>query len=388
MNSLRSAGSWLAIYTMAIGACVTVAVAADSAPIRLTAEQLRAAGISIDPVTAIAHSPGAAPAAAGSGILLHGQVVVPNDSIEVVLANVAGQLESVAVNPGQPVRAGQVLGRVYSAELLTLQRDYLQARGQLELATARSSRDASLFKDGIVSAGRLQESQAAEVAAAASFEQARQMLRIAGMSSNAISRLTTAAAISPHLTLTARAAGVLLEQSAPVGQRLQGGDTVFRLAAGSRLNLELQVARADALRLRIGDLVSAAGCATSGHITSIGAQLSPVNQTVNVRAQFSDGNGCLRPNEYLQVTATPSSGAEGLLSVAAAAVTRVGAKDYVFVSGDGGFRPVAVTVVQQVGDRIWVRSELSAGQSVARSGVAALKGTWQGLGAAAQVTAE
>jgi hypothetical protein len=49
---------------------------------------------------------------------------------------------------------------------------------------------------------------------------------------------------------------------------------------------------------------------------------------------------------------------------------------------------VAVTVVQQVGDRTWVRSELRAGQSVARTGVAALKGTWQGLGAAAQAAAE
>jgi multidrug efflux pump subunit AcrA (membrane-fusion protein) len=386
MKGLRLASAMVTAIICWAGAQQVVVAAA--APMRLDARQLKAAAIETDRVTEIAAPAGGGTASLAGGIQLQGQVVVPNESVEVVLATVAGQLESVAVNIGQAVRAGQALGRIYSAEMLTLQRDYLHARSQAELRKARLARDQALLADGIVSAGRLQETEAAAAEAAATYQQARQLLRLAGMSSGAISQLVSADDITPHLTLVTRSAGVLLEQAATVGQRLQPGDTVFRLSAGQQLNLELQAARADALRLRVGDLVRISGCDIDGRLSAIGAQLNALNQTVSLRAQFPRGGGCLRPNEYVQVIVTPSAGAAGLLSVAAAAITRVGGRDYVFVQEEGGFRPVAVTVFQQVGDRSWVRSELRAGQAVVRTGVAALKGSWQGLGAATGAATE
>ena len=60
-----------------------------------------------------------------------------------------------------------------------------------------------------------------------------------------------------------------------------------------------------------------------------------------------------------------------------------GGQDYVFVAVEGGLRPVAVQVLRRQGGVTVLRSGVSAGTRVAGKGLAALKGSWMGLGAAA-----
>ena len=62
-----------------------------------------------------------------------------------MLSPVSGRIESLLVNPGQAVRAGQALARIHSAELLGLQRELVSARAQADVARARAARDATLF---------------------------------------------------------------------------------------------------------------------------------------------------------------------------------------------------------------------------------------------------
>ena len=57
-----------------------------------------------------------------------------------------------------------------------------------------------------------------------------------------------------------------------LGQRLEAGDTVFRLSAGKQLNIELQATRANAIRLRVGDRLRAPDCEVDGRISAIGTQ--------------------------------------------------------------------------------------------------------------------
>jgi multidrug efflux pump subunit AcrA (membrane-fusion protein) len=369
-----------------LAAVLTLAGAAASAAelplIRLSEAQQRSAGL----VTEVARAPSAdelASLGSDAGLLLNGSVSVPNRSIDVVMSGVAGQLAEVLVDPGQTVRAGQPLGRLYSADFLGLQRDYLQAMANSEVTASRAERDQTLLQEGIVAASRAQESRAASLAAAATLQQQRQLLRLAGMGSTALAALRTAENISPYLTLQARQAGLVLELPMSVGARVEAGQPVFKLAAGTALWLELQATRAQVAELRVGDRVTVPGCKSPGSVLSVGAQLDAGNQTVAVRAQMPAANGCLQPNEYVQASIAPATPMAGVLSLPTTAITRNGNQDYIFARQGDAFQPVAVKRLRTLGQRSWVQAGLTPGTAVASRGVAALKGSWLGLGAAA-----
>lgn len=376
---------WFTAIFCTVG-LLQAAAAADSTDlpaVRLTEAQQQAAGLRTDAVRAIdtaelLRSPPT------SGIQLQGRVVVPNGAISVVLSSVNGQLEALHVSPGQAVRPGAPLARLYSADLLVLQRDYLNAAAQAAVQAARLSRDEGLFKDGIIAASRMMDTRAAEVEAATALQEHRQLLLQAGMSGASIAALKSATQMSPRITIVARSAGTVLEQGVAVGGRVQSGDTLFRIGATGGLALELQAMHADAVRLQIGDPIAVEGCAATGRITAIGSQVDPVTQMVLVRAQVIGTDRCLRNNEYVRASATPTREGGGAVSVATAAISRIGKQEMVFVRSPDGFQPRAVTVIQSQGERSWVRAaNLPAGTLVVTQGIAALKGHLQGLGASA-----
>lgn len=354
--------------------------------VKLTASQQQAAGLKTDPVRAL-DAAELARAAPSGGIELQGRAIVPSGAVNAVISSVNGQLEELYVGPGQPVRAGAPLGRLYSGELLTLQGDYLTALAQDGVQTARLARDEGLFKDGIVAQSRLMETRAAAVAAAAALQEHRQLLAQAGMSAGAIAALTDASKMSPRITIVARSAGTVLDRPPAAGSRVQSGDTLFRIGTARALGLELQASRADAARLRPGDRLGIEGCATAGRIETIGSQLESGSQTVPVRGVLDGADACVHANQYVRATATPAREAQAAVSVASSAIVRLGSVDSVFVAANGSYRAVPVTVVQNQGDRTWVRGALQPGTQLVSQGVAALKGHVQGLGAPAAAAA-
>lgn len=364
-----------------IGLAGMTTFAAGPAPgvVRLTDAQRQAAGLRTDAVLAL--NAAALSAAPTGGIQMQGRVVVPSGAISVVLSSVNGQLETLLVSPGQRVVPGTPLAHLYSGELLTLEGDFLNAAAQAEVQAARRIRDESLYKDGIIAQARLLETRAADVTAAAAHEKHRQLLLQAGMTEAAIAALKSPAQMSPRITIVARVRGVVLEQGVAVGGRVQSGDTLFRIGAESGLALELQAARTDAARLQVGDPVGVPSCSASGRITSIATQVDAATQTVLVRASISGTPGCLRANEYVQAAASPTREARGAVSVATAAIVRIGEQDHVFEQVADGYQARPVTVIQMKGASSWVvGAGLAPGAVVVTQGVAALKGQLQGLG--------
>ena len=102
--------------------------AAEEAVLKLTAQQRQTAGVVIEEVRTAEQLN----STAQQGQLLPGRVVIPNERRDVILAGVSGRIESLLVNPGDAVRAGQPLVRLYSAELVSLQRAFLGARSSQE----------------------------------------------------------------------------------------------------------------------------------------------------------------------------------------------------------------------------------------------------------------
>ena len=371
----------LRVATLMLGlAWMSAAPAAPQPLLQLTPQQRQASGLKID----IARAAADTPARQGTQAqLLPGRVVVPNDRRDVLIAGVTGRLEAALINPGDSVKAGQPLLRLYSAELLGLQRAFLAANGAAGLAAKRLARDEALFADGIIAESRLQDSRDQALQAAAALQEQRQLLSLAGMGKAAIEGLRSADNLSARVTLTAPHSGIVLEQSVQVGAQVDSGTALLQLAAIDRQWVDLQATREQLATVVVGDAVEVIGCAAQGRILAAGGQLDGGTQTALVRAQFTAAGHCLTPGQFVQVALVPAAAPAGSVTVASEAVVQRAGKDYVFVEETGGLRAVPVSVLRRQGDVTVLAGGISAGARIASKGIAALKGSWMGLGAAA-----
>ena len=314
------------------------------------------------------------------GLLLQGTAVLPAQQSDMVSMPVVGVV--------QAVRAGQPVARIMSPELAQWQREWLLAETQARLAQSKAQRDEQLFADGIVSEHRRNESKAQYEMAALTAREHRQALRLAGVSEAALAKAAAGSpeALSPLLTLVAPVAGTVLEQLAAPGQRLEAGSPVARIARGGRLVIELQASAQQAQLLHVGDTLTVDGCQAPARLTALSPQLSSATQGVQLRAELTRREDCLRINQFVQLRwqGGAGRGAANTFSVPAAAVVQQGGRQYVFVRQAQGFLATPVTTGAGSGGELLVTSGLKAGDEVAVQGVAAIKGAWLGLGTEGQ----
>ena len=343
--------------------------------IRISEQQMRNAGVQFAPVSQAE--------ASGEGLRLAGSVVYPPSRIEVISAPAAGVVQSLQVSTMDPLRAGSVMLRLHSPELLEWQRDYVQLATQLDLAEKKAGRDESLFNEGIIASSRLQETRNQLVNARVAAQERAQMLKLAGMNDAAIDALASQHGLSPVIDVRTRISGSVLEIMVAPGQRVEAGAPLAKVARSGELWLELQASRAQGDQIHVGDQVKLTQCAQSGRVTAIAPQMSAQNQLVIVRATLAGAEQCLRAGQYLEATISSKITPTSSWSLPAAAMLRNGGRDYVLVQVAGGVQPVAVNIITRGTDKLIVQGALKSGQQVAIQGLANLKGIWLGLGSSA-----
>lgn len=306
-------------------------------------------------------------------------VVVPPSQQRVVAAPLAGLLESVSVAPNDPVRAGQVIGRLLSPALAELQRGFVQATVQSQLAADTAERDRRLYDEGLIAEGRLRASRAQMAEAKALLVERRQALRLAGLDEAALSRLAAGQPGSPAIALLAPIDGTVIEQAVAVGSRIEAASAVFRIARLSPLWLEVQVPVSVVGRIAPGAAVAVPAVGATGRVLSIGRSVG-ANQSVSVRAEIREGSGALVPGQAVEASLAPSQGGRSGWRIPVGAVTRSGSQAQVFAAAPGGFKAVPVQVLDEDERSALVDGPLNRGDRIAVQGVAPLKARLVGIG--------
>ena len=333
--------------------------------IKLTPAQTRQAGI----LTATL-----AEQKATASLRLPAQVVVPPAQIEVVAAAVPAMVAVVHVAYGDTVKQGQPLLRLQGGQLLELQRDHLSARAQAQLAAENRRRDEALFADGIIAQSRLSTSVAVEQQAAALAGEKRRALQQAGMGESA--REVTGVA-----ELRAPFDGVVLEANVQPGQRVDAMTPLLKLGRLAPLWLEIQASPTQAAGIAPGDAVSIAGCTQPGRVTLVAPQMQAASQSLLIRAELRKPEGCIRPFQYAQAEIRSARKLdEKTWRLPAAALVRHEGQVWIFVEVAGGFRPVAVKLLDETPDTALVAADLAGQTRFALKGASTLKASWLGLG--------
>lgn len=188
--------------------------------------------------------------------------------LPVGIAGEGGQVIAVLVEPGQWVRAGQVLAvidRSVQVQQAAGQNALIQvARANADLAEANYQRALKLVDRGFVSKADVDRLRAARDAAVA-------QVRVAGAQAGVLS------AQLRRLNVVAPASGLVLERRIEPGQVVSAGSGVlFRLAQGGEMELKAALSETDLAKIGPGYSASVVPAGTDRAFTGQIWQLSPV----------------------------------------------------------------------------------------------------------------
>lgn len=346
-------------------------IGAGAQELALTPEQASAAGIETAPL---------APAGAIDLRGLPALVAVPPSQKAIVSAPLAGLVERVDVALNQPVSRGQRLARLLSPALVDLQRSYLEAAAQLDLARSGEERDARLLGEGIIAESRYRASHSRLQEASTALQERTHALALAGMSPAAIERLRADRSLGSGIDITAPLSGVIVEQPALVGQRVEAAALLFSVARLAPLWVEIEVPVAQLARIRENAAVAIPEFDAAGRVIAVG-RIVGANQTVQVRAEVTRHADRLRPGQFVEARIASAGGAgEAGWTVPAESLVQHAGRVILFARTGAGFRAVPVSPASQGGAQVLIRGPLEGRERIAVRGVSTLKSMLAGLG--------
>lgn len=308
------------------------------------------------------------------------QIVIPTPQMWVVSAPNAGMVTNIAVARGDRIQAGQSLVTLESPSFVSLQREYLHAVAQEALAAQQLKRNADLFEGKAVPQRVLETSQTEARQASIAVAERKQMLRLAGLTDEAISRLSGEAAISATLTVNAPQAASVVEISVSPGQRLEQSAPLVKLARLSPLWAEIAIPSSSIGAIRTGARVNIEGYPTAGRVVLVSETTDAATQTILVRAEIPNPNGELHPGQTAAARISFLSAGDSAWEIPYSGLIRRGEQAAVFIAIDGGFRLVSVTLLAEDQDHVVVSGAISDKDEVAIGGISALRGILARLG--------
>lgn len=355
------------VFLVVVSACLASFPARAAEVLSLDATQRDALGIAVARPERVDRT---------SGPALPAEVVVPNAQLHVVSAPRAGLVEELLVAAGDAVTKGQPIARIRSAELLELERAYLELHTQAAVAAANAERDRRLLAEGLVPARRERETQATHRQLATAVAERRQALLLAGIDPAALQRLVTSGELTSVLTVTSPLDGVVLEQRVTVGERVHGADPLYRIADLTSLWLEIHAPLERLDGVGPGTPVAIPDLGLGAEVVTVGRAVHGADHGVTVRAEIRAGVEKLRPGQIVSVQLRPAAGSRPAYRVPLAAIVRLGETSYVFVARPDGFAPLAVRVLAEESGSAIAEASLPDDAEIAVSGTASLKLLW------------
>jgi len=309
------------------------------------------------------------------GIELPAQVIAPLDEGSHAYSLVDGVISDWRASSGDRVLEGEIIARIASNVAGDLQAQWLDADASLSAARLEASRSERLFENGVIAERRLQQVQLALAHAESREASNRRALEQLGFDASSIDRLAESKANLGYALLRAPREGLLVHRARSVGEPVGVGDKIaeFQSSSAKWVSVILPAALADTL----GNSTKLSLMPTGETLTlrERDYSIDPLTQTIELYAEF-DTEVNYPLGSLIDVFVLPSE--SGVL-VPASAIVYTEGNNYVYVKTVNGVTPRQLDLIP-IGRDYLVHSGLRAGEQIAVSGTALLKGMQLGLG--------
>jgi Cu(I)/Ag(I) efflux system membrane fusion protein len=265
----------------------------------------------------------------------------------------AGWIERLAVQEtGQKVKKGQLLGTVYSPDLLAAQQELLNALAWQKPKPAPSMPGMLHTED--LTAGLA--------------SQARRRLEVLGMSPEDIREVEKSGQARRAVEVRSPVAGYVVQRTAVEGLYVEPGTELFSVADLSKVWVIAEVYEYEMERIQLGQMADLRLAAYpsrsfSGKVSFIYPTVDPETRSLRVRVELANPDLLLRPGMYGDVI-FHLPGVDALI-VPRDAVVDTGDAQYVFVAqAHGHFEPRAVQIGAREGEDVQIVKGVAEGEEV------------------------
>jgi len=281
-------------------------------------------------------------------VYLPGKVKVDETSLSEITARFNGRIEKLFINfTGQSVKRGQTLATIYSPQLVTAQKELLEAYKMKE-------NNPSIY------------------------QAARNKLKLWSISDRQIDRIVENKEPEYYFSVVSPIAGTITDLLVSVGDYVKEGQSLMKVANLSKVWVVFNAYESDLQWLKEGDNIdfsvkSLPGETFTGKITFIDPIVNTQTRTTAVRVELNNKKGLLKPEMIVNgtVNSNITNGQEALL-IPASAVLWTGKKSIVYVKEPSSKSPVfqyrEVTLGTSTGSDYVVKEGLKEGEEVVTHG--------------------
>ena len=263
------------------------------------------------------------------------------------VSHVDGRIEKLYVSfTGEQVRQGQKLADIYAPELITAQRDLIEASKLVELNPKL-------------------------------VEAARTKLRYWKISDEQIANIEASGEIQEVFPVVATASGVVINRRIAVGDYVQQGEPLFELIGLQRVWVLFDAYEEDLAKLKLGSNISfttpALPASTfDAKINFIDPIIDARTRTASVRVELNNPGGRLKPEMLVNGTVAQGGSSSLQVMVPKSAVLWTGPRSVVYVkvpdSDVPSFQFREVELGDAVGEKYQVLSGIKPGEEVVTYG--------------------
>lgn len=224
---------------------------------------------------------------ASTSVRMSGKIAYDETRLAYITAWVPGRLDRLYADyTGVRVAKGDHMVSMYSPELLAAQQELLQAR------KAISALDRS-------------RSTVLKSTAQATYDAAREKLRLYGLSEEQLDEIEAGGKVSDHLNINAPVGGIVVKKDAQEGMYVKTGTRIYTIADLTKLWAVFDAYESDLPWLRYGQEVqftspSFPGQTFTAIISFIDPVVDPATRTVQVRAIVDNKDSRLKPDMFVR----------------------------------------------------------------------------------------
>lgn len=310
-----------------------------------------------------------------AGISLPAMVIASPDQISQGITRYAGTIERWHAVAGTTVSRGEILASIRSPEILQLQQQFLEQDSAVITLRQQTERDRKLFDTGVISAQRLQVSEAQLRRGELSYRASREQLGNAGMNPQDIDALRNGDVAMGTGYVRAPADGSVAHRHYRTGEHVEANDVVVSLSTGDHSWLALQMPARMLPLLNEGSYLTLSDSDERLSLRQRDYAIDPGTQTVELLAEF-DQPGVHPIGQVLRVQLY--SGHQSVF-VPAAAVVHEGDQTLVYVRNNQGVE-IRDLELLPMGEGYLAAAGVRVGEQVLVRGAALVKGMQLGLG--------
>lgn len=271
------------------------------------------------------------------------------DRRAVLAAEVPGTVESLRVEEGQRVAAGE---RLATVDTRALEQELAEAQALFDQAADEHRRAEALFESRSITRSAVVEAKTSRDVAEARLASAR--LRL------------------DKSRLDAPWAGVVTARRVEVGDYVVPGQAMIELVDTSRLKVRAPVAASDVAFVKVGEPVtiqvsSLPGEHFEGTVVRLAAELDPAARTLGLEAELPNAGGRLKPGMLARLR-IPRRQIPDALVVPLDAVVDLEDRRVVYVVAGGEAERREVTPGPVLGERVVIERGLAPGDRVVIDG--------------------